>query len=840
MIDHENLRQLLCAYSDQEVSPQEKKIVEEHLVSCSSCQSYFRQLKKIFATLTLWPDEELSPDLEQKIQKKWEQDKISQRPLHRGPWFTMGLSVSVLALLVAVFGFLQWQTQRNLQARNKTRIQVAARTKPLHHEPSKNFVKADEAAEREKSKISENKKEGISSKQKMQTEDTVSVETSAPASQPIPILPSEGRMELAKVAEKSSSQSFEGLTSGQGGSRDKRAFVSPEQESRDQEQPLASDEENGRRDRSMKPLPQHGYKEIRADLRADQPMPAGGLMPSGGEFDRMGALEERQSKSAMSTEDGSQNNNELGEAMPQDVLSRSRRIYSCVIAPCPPAPAPSSDLVRYPVPSYPANTEQYDQIVENNFLEANSNPLSTFSIDVDTASYTNVRRFISAGQLPPKNAVRIEEMINYFHYDYPQPEGEDPLTITTEVAPCPWNPQHNLVLIGLQGKNVDVDRLPPANLIFLIDVSGSMDETKKLPLLKSAFKLLVNQLRDSDRVTIVTYAGAAGVALPPTAGSDKEKILSAIDALYAGGSTAGGEGIKLAYRLAAEHFISGGNNRIILATDGDFNVGVSSDDELINLIESKRNEGIFLSVLGFGTGNYKDSKMEKLADHGNGNYGYIDNILEGQKVFVQQLGGTLLTIAKDVKIQIEFNPGQVKAYRLLGFEDRGLAKEDFNNDMKDAGDMGAGHSVTALYEIVDTHSSENFASVDPLKYQRIETPQPVKIIDSQELLTIKLRYKKPDENQSHLITRAVQAKDPKSRAPSANFQFASGVAEFGLLLRESPYRHNASYEQILQRARAARGEDPQGYRAEFIRLVESAALMSSAAKPMEPSPSFRK
>ena len=353
------------------------------------------------------------------------------------------------------------------------------------------------------------------------------------------------------------------------------------------------------------------------------------------------------------------------------------------------------------------NTEQYNRIYDNEFLMAKDNPLSTFSIDVDTASYSNIRRFLNNNQLPPKDAVRIEEMINYFSYDYPQPKENEPFSVTTEVAACPWNKDHQLVLIGLQGRNVETANLPPSNLVFLLDVSGSMQDTDKLPLIKSAFRLLVDQLRPQDRVSIVVYAGSSGLVLDSTPGDQKQVILQAIDSLNAGGTTAGGEGIKLAYEIAKKNLMKDGNNRVILATDGDFNVGVSSDGDLIRMIEEKRNDGIFLTILGFGMGNYKDAKMEQLADKGNGTIAYIDNLLEAKKVFVSGLSGTLLTIAKDVKIQVEFNPTKIKAYRLIGYENRMLKKEDFNDDKKDAGEIGAGHSVTALYEIALADSRIN-------------------------------------------------------------------------------------------------------------------------------------
>jgi Ca-activated chloride channel family protein len=463
------------------------------------------------------------------------------------------------------------------------------------------------------------------------------------------------------------------------------------------------------------------------------------------------------------------------------------------------------------------NTEQYDRIVDNAFKPALDNPLSTFSIDVDRAAYANVRRFLSDNQLPPPDAVRIEEMVNYFSYDYPQPTGEDPFAVSMEVASCPWNHAHQLALIGLQGLEIETKDLPPNNLVFLLDVSGSMNSPDKLPLLKSAMRLLVAQLRLEDRVSIVVYAGAAGLVLEPTA--DRAAILDAINRLSAGGSTAGGAGIELAYKTALKAFIKEGNNRVILATDGDFNVGVSSDGALTRLIEEKRETGIFLTVLGFGTGNYKDSKMEKLADKGNGNYAYIDDILEAKKVLVNEMGGTLVTIAKDVKVQVEFNPRQVKAYRLIGYENRMLAKEDFDDDAKDAGELGAGHTVTALYELVPAGSDEQVPITGALKYQK------TKLRNSDELMTVKLRYKQPDSDVSKLIVQSVKAKDVQTVEKGGNIAFASAVAEFGLVLRDSEYKGSASYDAILLRAKESKGSDAEGYRAEFIRLVEKARLL---------------
>jgi Ca-activated chloride channel family protein len=468
----------------------------------------------------------------------------------------------------------------------------------------------------------------------------------------------------------------------------------------------------------------------------------------------------------------------------------------------------------------PWNTEEYGHTEENPFLAVAAHPLSTFSIDVDRASYSNVRRFLMDGQAPPKDAVRIEELVNYFPYGYAEPSGDDPVAIHTEVAPAPWRPQHRVLRIGLQARRVDTRGLPAANLVFLIDVSGSMDEPNKLPLLKSSLALLVNTLRPQDRVAIVVYAGSAGLVLGSTAGDQKSTILEAIERLGAGGSTAGGAGIRRAYDEAVANFIRGGNNRVILATDGDFNVGVSSEGELIRLIEEKRKTGVFLTVLGFGQGNLKDSKMEQLADHGNGNYAYIDNLLEAKKTLVHELGGTLFTVAKDVKIQVEFNPARVRAYRLIGYENRLLAAEDFADDTKDAGEIGSGHSVTALYEIIPV-GVETVVTVrvpDSLRYQ---TDRPSRSgTGSAELLFVKLRYKAPDGDRSRLLTHPVP--DAITRSPSADFRFQSAVAQFGLLLRESRFRGSASFEDVIATARGSLGPDPDGYRAEFVRLAQAA------------------
>jgi len=467
------------------------------------------------------------------------------------------------------------------------------------------------------------------------------------------------------------------------------------------------------------------------------------------------------------------------------------------------------------------NTESYDYITENTFKKVKRDPLSTFSIDVDRASYGNVRRFINNSQMPTIDAVRIEELINYFDYDYPQPEHDEPFATHLEIGDCPWNPENKLLLIGIQGEEVAEEDIPPCNLVFLIDVSGSMNSDNKLGLLKKSFRLLVDKLRPEDRVSIVVYAGAAGCVLPPTSGDDKEAILSVLDNLRAGGSTAGGAGIKLAYDIASEYFIEDGNNRVILATDGDFNVGASSDSEMERLIEEKRDLGIYLTVLGFGMGNYKDSKMEKLSNKGNGNYAYIDNIMESNKIFGHELWGTLYTIAKDVKIQIEFNPGKVKKYRLIGYENRMLNSEDFNDDKKDAGEIGSGHTVSAIYELVMADNKRaSKEEIDPLNYQKSE------IVKSEDIMTLKIRYKKPDERKSKLIVSKVTSEDLIKEENSDNFIMAVAVAEFGMLLRNSEFKGNASYDHVLDWVERAKGDDKFGYRSECISLIEKVQLLS--------------
>ena len=474
------------------------------------------------------------------------------------------------------------------------------------------------------------------------------------------------------------------------------------------------------------------------------------------------------------------------------------------------------------------NTEEYDRIQENGFKSVADTPLSTFSIDVDPASYSNMRRFINRGELPPADAIRTEELVNYFSYDYPKPTGNDPVKITVEAGTCTWNTAHRLVRIGLKAKEIPTEQLPASNLVFLIDVSGSMWGANRLDLVKSSLKLLVNNLRNKDKVAIVTYAGSAGVKLEATSGGDKQKIREAIDELTAGGSTAGGAGIHLAYQIAKKNFISDGNNRIILCSDGDFNVGVSSAEGLEQLIEKERKSGVHLTVLGYGMGNYKDKKIQVLAEKGNGNHAYIDNLQEANRVLVGEFGATLHTVAKDVKLQVEFNPSQVQAYRLIGYESRLLKDEDFNNDAKDAGDMGAGHTVTAFYEVIPAGvKNEYVGKVDDLKYQKKEK-MTLKPTGSDELLTVKLRYKAPDKDVSRKME--LPFVDNKGDSVSSDFRFASAVAMFGQLLRDSDFKGTADYDKVIKLAKQGLNNDERGYRREFIRLVEAAKGLEKTRK----------
>mgnify|MGYP001176531533 FL=1 len=477
----------------------------------------------------------------------------------------------------------------------------------------------------------------------------------------------------------------------------------------------------------------------------------------------------------------------------------------------------------YGIPPSNSNTESYASIQENGFKSVTLNPFSTFSVDVDGASYSNIRRYINGGALPPIDAVRVEEMINYFDYNYEIPKKK-PFSINTELSYAPWNENHLLLHVGLKGKTIDMKDVPHSNIVFLLDVSGSMNNPNKLPLVKSSLKLLLEKLRPEDRVAIVVYAGNSGLVLPSTSCSEKGEILKALDNLRAGGSTAGGAGLKLAYKVAEENFITNGNNRIVLATDGDFNVGQSSNGDMLRLIENHRDKGIGISVLGFGMGNYKDDKMEIIANKGNGNYAYIDNLLEAKKVLVNEFGGTFFTIAQDVKFQLEFNPAEVEKYRLIGYENRLLNEDDFEDDTKDAGEIGAGHTVTALYEIIPKAPKKELDQ--NLKYQDVKLNEYAK--KSKDLVTLKLRYKQPGTSKSKLLEQEVKARPSVINSTSNNFRFSAAVAGFGMLLRDSEYKGNITWDKITLLAKHARGEDELGYRGEFIRLVNSAKLLDQS------------
>ncbi len=506
---------------------------------------------------------------------------------------------------------------------------------------------------------------------------------------------------------------------------------------------------------------------------------------------------------------------------PDEVIEEDVEITSDEAALMEPSANATSKMILSS-PLQQRNAETYKEIKENSFVAVAQQPVTTFSADVDRAAYANVRRIIGYGQIPPKDAVRIEEMVNYFDYDYPAPEegSASPLRVSPELAPAPWNPNHLLLRIGLQAKKIDLAKAPPSNIVFLIDVSGSMDEENKLPLLKSSFKMLLGQLRPDDKIAIVTYANGTKVVLPSTSVKDKEKIIKVLDNLYASGGTSGGKGIQLAYEQAQKSFIKNGNNRIILATDGDFNIGINNTTDLEKFIEKQRESGIYMSVLGFGIGNYRDDMAETIADKGNGNYAYIDNITEAKKVLVNELSGTLFAVAKDVKLQLEFNPKYVKEYKLIGYENRMLANEDFTNDKKDAGEIGAGHTVTALYELVPSDGKV----AQSLRYQSQELNEKGK---GNELGFLKIRYKDPKvkDAKSVEITEPLVFNKKALKETSTDYRFAASVAEFGILLRDNSNKANATYDQVIELAEGAIGKDPEGYRKEFVRLVKSVKML---------------
>jgi len=719
---NDELKQLISVYIDGEATPQEEDIVLNALKESQVLRDFYNDLLAMRQSLQQWPDDSLSPDLEQTIRKKI--TKQEEQKMKTPRWIPMGATIAV-AVLVLVYSQIY------------VKLGVQGRLRQASDDIGEQYAVP-------------------------QTVSTQAVDWQQPETQ---------------------------VTSAKTGKDATLAY-----QTKSGMRVARTDGYKAMSGRTEEKIPKESYEPYYLDAAYPVAKSEGKLHNASPSSTRASMVVSDVQYEYWGGEPKEQ------EAQPFIQIFQSGR-------------ASTGDF----------NTEQYDYIPENEFMNVAQNPLSTFSIDVDTASYANLRRFLANGQCPPADAVRIEEMVNYFIYDYPQPTGEDPFSVNLEVATCPWNPKHQLAMIGLQGRSLTKDTIPESNLVFLIDVSGSMNQADKIELLKDGFKMMVNQLRPEEKISIVTYAGNAAVLLDSVSGAEKQKILSAIDQLNAGGSTAGAQGILTAYELARKNFIPGGNNRVILATDGDFNIGVSSDGELVRLIEERRKDGIFLTVLGFGMGNYKDGKMEKLADKGNGNYYYIDTELEAKKVMVRELGSTLFTIAKDVKLQIEFNPAQVKAYRLIGYENRKLNKEDFNDDTKDAGELGAGHTVTAFYEIIPASSEETLGgSVDPLKYQQ---PQAAPRGDyGDEIMTVKLRYKKPNEEVSQLIEKTVtQAQVTEN--PSENFRFASAVAEFGMLLRNSQYKGEANFQSMLGRAKAAQGSDEFGYRQELIGLAQKAATL---------------
>lgn len=765
MTNHQEWKLLISAYFDDELSSQEKDNVNNHLVDCPACQKYLKELQTLSLRVKAFKNESLSADLEQRLNNL--NRTRTQEPVMKKSTFMNALKVTVPILFIGVIIFsLQMYTQRGVQGRLRSAADdIGEQYSAGNTQP---IIKTERCSIVRRDELALAEKKSKDAKifpeqyEAYYAKSDYTVDHSASDNSVHSKIPAAARLDKKSIA------------------------------------PSTADQVTWQDSAHYRQANSGVFKEeeifkggIDSELRAVE-------MTVTNRTVNIGNLQQ---------EYWGGNGDNLQENIPQE-----KDNYA---------------LSQQQLQTF--NIEQYDLINENEFLKVVDNPLSTFSIDVDTASYANIRRYLNNNQMPPRDAVRIEEMINYFQYNYPQPSWNQPFSITLEHGICPWNQGHHLVLVGLQGKELSERQTPPSNLVFLIDVSGSMSSNDKLPLLKESLKMMVAQLRPEERVSIVVYAGAAGLVLDSAPGSNKGLIMSAIDNLQAGGSTAGGQGIELAYAMARKNFLKNGNNRVILATDGDFNVGVSNDSQLVQLIEEKRKDGIFLTVLGFGTGNYQDGKMEKLADKGNGNYFYIDSLNEGKKVLVDELGSTLIAIAKDVKIQIEFNPSAVKAYRLIGYENRKLAKEDFNDDTKDAGELGAGHTVTALYEIIPAASWETInINVDPLKYQKQSKRKSV-FNNDKEMMTVKLRYKEPNAQTSQLITKVLnQPTNTFGRiwfGSSDNLQFASAVAEFGMLLRDSNFKGISSYQSVLQRVQSSAYNDSHGYKNELIGLIQKASTL---------------
>ncbi len=787
MNDHNEWKQLVSAYFDDELSPEEKDTVNNHLVDCPACQTYLKELKTLSLSIKALKNETLSPDLEQRLN----QTRTERPSMNKSKFLQVMKTVTPVFVIVFLSVMaMQNYAQRAIQGRMRS---AADNIGDQYSAGNTNFRKTVLVRSETKDLGKTTQYEPYYTSSSYEVSKDLKGGSVNYASK-IALSTSESRLRAKGVV--GTSYDTSGLI---------REISAPAA--------VAGAVFGGKASQ----LKKKGDKAITWNDTASTVAPRAPTFASNGMDDMADRLSrQRPNSTDKNVLYSGQIKEEESQRANKSVQNRSDSAYFLA----PPIYAPASVATT--------DGERYDLITENEFLDATQNPLSTFSIDVDTASYSNIRRFLSNGQMPPKDSVRIEEMINYFDYKYPAPTWNNPFSITLEQGPCPWNTSHQLVLVGLQGKTIADNQTPESNLVFLIDVSGSMNEPDKLPLLKESLKMMVTQLRPQERVSMVVYAGSAGLVLDSTPGYDKQAILSAIDRLSAGGSTAGGQGIQLAYQIAKKNFIRNGNNRVILATDGDFNVGVSSDAELVRIIEEERKSGIFLTVLGFGTGNLQDAKMEKLADKGNGNYFYIDNINEGKKVLVDELGSTILTIAKDVKIQIEFNPAHVKEYRLVGYENRKLAKEDFNDDTKDAGELGAGHTVTALYEIVPAGTWESHGNVDPLKYQKQTTKKSI-FTNENEMMTVKLRYKEPNSDTSRLITQVLNRPGYTFGkvwyGPSDNLSFASAVAEFGMLLRDSKFKGNSTYQDVIQRAQTSAYTDNWGYKGEFIGLVQRASSL---------------
>jgi Ca-activated chloride channel family protein len=810
MNDHITVKELISADWDGEITAREKQLVDEHLKGCVQCRGYSQDLMKLSAVLGRWAQEDLSPDLEQRVRHGLKEAAMGREQKVTRPVSLFKAGVGGGGVLVVILAVLILSTQTYIKRSVQGRLKSAADdiSRPFSIGDSRQVSDAGYAREQSAPVDFSQRQEPYYLSGGYAGKD-VEVQEAAPAVETEPL----GQSSLTRTAKRR--EEF------------KPAAYPPHPSVADEKRTVGGRVENepvvyG----ADGPISAVRGGEFSGGLSAEK---SDQILESKGVTDKNALLKDNAgvsgrkalAQAAAPASGFIRADDYRSNETPTDI-HQEKRVYpeggGEVLDGIGRANRLIYQDVEYPVDAPPSNAEEYARIEENPFLEARYNPLSTFSLDVDTASYSNIRRFLNQGRLPPVDAVRIEEMVNYFDYDYPEPGWNQPFSLTTQASSCPWNPRHYLVQVGIKAKVMSAKKVPPSNLVFLIDVSGSMNQPNKLPLLKDALRMLVDQLSGQERVAVVVYAGSASVVLDSTPGTEKWRIRQAIDSLNAGGSTAGGAGIEMAYEIARRNFIRGGNNRVILATDGDFNVGVSSDSELAWLIEDKRRGGIFLTILGFGNGNYKDAKMGQLADKGNGNYFYIDNLNEGRKVLVDELGSTIFTVAKDVKLQVEFNPAEVRAYRLVGYENRALAAQDFNDDAKDAGEVGAGHTVTAFYEVVPVQPAVYSPDgVDNLKYRS----RPSGLFTPDELLTVKLRYKDPDGQESKLVKKAVHRKEVTDR-PSADFQFGSAVAEFGLLLRNSRYRADASYERVLTRARSFQGADQYGRKAEFTGLVEKA------------------